>query len=51
MKWKSHPTNMDVIILLQLINTHGTEIAPGSDIIGEDLKNQRLSHGSFLQKF
>jgi hypothetical protein len=28
--------------------SHGTEITPGSNIIGEDFKNHRLSHGFLL---
>ena len=51
MKWKGHPTNMDVKILLQLINTHGTEIAPGSDIIRKDFNNHRFSHRFLLSIF
>jgi hypothetical protein len=48
MKRKSCPTNFDVIILSQLLNTHGTEIAPRSNIIGEYLQNHRLIHMLFL---
>jgi hypothetical protein len=30
------PHNLDVILFLQPLNTPGTEIAPGSDIVRED---------------
>jgi hypothetical protein len=48
MKRKGRPKNFDVIIFLQLINTHGTEITPGSNIIGKDFKNHRCGHGFLL---
>jgi hypothetical protein len=48
MKRKSRPVNFDVIIFLQFLNTHGTEIAPRSNIIGEDFKNHRFGHGFLL---
>ena len=32
--------------LLQLLNTHGTEIAPGSDVVGEDLDRHWLAHAA-----
>jgi len=48
MKRKSDPANMDVVALLQLINTHGAEVTPGSNIVGKDFQNQRLIHGTLL---
>jgi hypothetical protein len=39
-----HQDSIDIEILLQVFNTHGTEIAPGSDVIGEDLQFDRLVH-------
>src|SRR6516165_6070184 len=35
---------VDLERLLQLFNTHGTEIAPGSDVVGKDLQLDRLGH-------
>ena len=35
MQWEVHPVDMDIEIPLQLFNTPGTEIAPGSNIIAE----------------
>ena len=32
-----HPASLHRVIGLQLFNTHGTEIAPGSNVVGEDL--------------
>ncbi len=37
MQWEVHPVNLDVEISLQLFNTPGTEIAPGSNVIAEYL--------------
>ena len=39
MEGKGPPFDFNLEILPQLFNTPGTEIAPGSDIIGKDLKN------------
>src|SRR2546425_8646242 len=44
-KRKMHEHGLDVVGLLELLNTHGTEIAPGSDVVGEDLEFRRLAHG------
>lgn len=33
--------------LFQFFNTHGTEITPGSDVVGKNLKRDRLGHGHF----
>jgi hypothetical protein len=40
--------NGHLIIFSQSINTPGTEIAPGSDIIGEYFQKNRLGHSSLL---
>ena len=42
MKGKIDPLNVDLEILSQLFNTPGTEIAPGSDEVGEDLQLDRF---------
>jgi len=36
MEREQYPLRLDVIVLLQPFNTPGTEIAPGSDKIGEN---------------
>jgi hypothetical protein len=38
------PFHLDLIFPGQLFNTPGTEIAPGSDIIGKYLKHQIFGH-------
>jgi hypothetical protein len=38
MQREMHQHRLDLERLLQLFNTHGTEIAPGSDVVGEDLQ-------------
>jgi hypothetical protein len=37
-----------VVLLLQLFNTPGDEIAPGSYVVGEDLHDLRLGHDTSL---
>ena len=44
MQWKVDPLHINIEILLQLFNTPGTEITPGSDKIGEDLECRGLAH-------
>ena len=38
MKWKINPLNLYIEVLSQLFNTPGTEIAPRSNEVGEDLQ-------------
>jgi len=38
MEGEEDPVHVDIKLALQTINTHGTEITPGSDEIGEDSK-------------
>src|SRR4029450_9319587 len=38
-----HEHGLDVVDLLEFLNTHGTEIAPRSDVVGEDLEFRRLA--------
>jgi hypothetical protein len=48
---ESPPLNFDVKILFQLFNTPGTEIAPGSYVVGEHLEDFCLAHiPSFLAR-
>ena len=44
MQWKTDPLDMDLVLLLQLVNTPGNEIAPRSDIVGKDLQDYLFSH-------
>ena len=44
MQREMHQGRVDLERLLQLFNTHGTEIAPGSDVVGKDLQLDRFSH-------
>jgi hypothetical protein len=46
MKGKENSLDIDVVIIFQLFNTPGTEIAPGSDEIGEKMEGNRFGHGS-----
>jgi hypothetical protein len=32
-EWEKDPLSLNLILSFQTVNTHGTEIAPGSDII------------------
>jgi hypothetical protein len=36
MQWEVYPVDLDIEISLQLFNTPGTEIAPGSNVIAEN---------------
>jgi hypothetical protein len=36
--------DLNVVVLLQPVNTPGTEIAPGSDEIGEDVERDCFAH-------
>src|SRR5215471_18563869 len=47
MQREVHQGRVDVERLLQLFNTHGTEIAPGSDVVGKDLQLDWLHHKPF----
>jgi hypothetical protein len=46
MQWKTDPLDMDFVLLLQLVNTPGNEVAPRSDIVGKDLQDHLFSHSS-----
>ena len=45
MQWKVSELKLDIELFKQLIGAHGTDIAPGSDIIGEDFEYDGVSHG------
>ena len=38
--------DLQSVIGLYFLNTPGTEVAPGSNIVGKDLKHQCLCHGA-----
>ncbi len=44
MEGKGPPFDFNLEVLPQLFNTPGAEIAPGSDIIGKDMKNFLRRH-------
>src|SRR5437870_13586747 len=46
MQREVHPLDLHVVLGPELLNTHGTEIAPGSDVVREDLHRDRLCHGA-----
>ena len=43
-----HGLNAYVVGFLEFFNTHGTEITPGSNVVGEDLENFFTRHGVVL---
>jgi hypothetical protein len=43
-KGENGPVQFDSIFPLQAIGTHGTEVAPGSDIVEKDLYDGRFFH-------
>ena len=49
MQGKGDPLDPDTVFSFELFNTPGTEVAPGSDVVGEDLQHQGLFHGFYLQ--
>jgi hypothetical protein len=40
-----HGLDIDVVGLAEFFNTHGAEIAPGSDVVGKDLEGHGIGHG------
>jgi hypothetical protein len=42
MQREKHPLNVDIEIPLQPFNTPGTEVAPGSDEVGEYFERESL---------
>lgn len=51
MQREMNPSNPEVEALLQLFNTPGTEVAPGSYVVAEDLQIQLLGHGAVPHGF
>jgi hypothetical protein len=44
MQWKMNPPCLDWVIFFKLINTHGTEITPGSDVVGKNVESDFFVH-------
>jgi hypothetical protein len=44
MQGKGGPLDVDVKLILQFFNTPGDEIAPGSDVIGENFQFEGIFH-------
>src|SRR5215475_13913771 len=44
MEREVHPLDLHVVLVLEFLNTHGTEIAPGSDVVGENLHRDGFGH-------
>src|SRR5207245_4415863 len=43
-----HPLDLHGVLRLELLNTHGTEVAPRSDVVGEHGQRHRLAHAASL---
>lgn len=48
MEREDAPAQLDSVFLLEAIGTHGTEVAPGSDVIEKNLYNGCAVHGDSL---
>jgi hypothetical protein len=46
-----HPLDLHVVLGPELLNTHGTEIAPGSDVVGEHLHGDNTRRLLILHRF
>ena len=44
MERKEDPLHIDVKLLSETVNTPGTEIAPRSDVVGEDFQGEWCGH-------
>ena len=51
MQRKVSEFNFQPVVLFEFLNTPGTEVAPGSNVVGEDFENQGLSHISSVTVF
>jgi hypothetical protein len=43
-----HQNGFDSVRRLEFLDTHGDQITPGSDVVGEQLQLDRLAHRRFL---
>jgi hypothetical protein len=50
MQGEVRPGDVDIISLPKFLNTPGTEVAPGSDVVGKDFQGQGLFHINTLGK-
>ena len=48
MERKLRELDLKTVILFEFLDTPGDEVAPGSNKIGKDFKNERLSHVRLL---
>jgi hypothetical protein len=44
-----HQDRVDLERLFQFFNTHGAEVTPGSDVVGEDLQRDLVAHNCSLR--
>src|SRR5205085_5475177 len=44
------PFDLHVVLGLELLNTHGTEVAPGSNVVGEHGQRHWLAHAASLRQ-
>ena len=44
-----YPAGLDRVVGLEFFNTHGTEITPGSDVVGKNLKRHFCCHDVLSQ--
>lgn len=42
------PGNLDVVVFLKFLNTPGTEVAPGSNVVRKDFEGYWFSHNNTL---
>ena len=44
MQREMNPLDLDVVFFPEPLDTHGTEITPGSDVVGKDFHHHRFGH-------
>lgn len=44
MQWEEHELHPDIELLCESVNTPGTEVAPGSHVVREHLKENGFRH-------
>ena len=48
MEWEVDPTGGNVEVFPESLNTPGTEIAPGSNVVAEDFQDECFAHHTTL---
>ena len=48
MQGKMHPLELNGVVGFEFFNTHGTEITPGSDVVGENVNYYIFCHTFLL---